>query len=130
MRSLHMLLALVVVAGASPLATRDDSEAGSHKVIGQLGGDGPAGQSVVRGFFIGIGFGVLLALLCCCWWPCVHMRRSQQRAAARRALNRVIQRYEGRDREMAQTNTEASEEQTQTQTQTPTQPQIQAQIQA
>ncbi|KAJ6789595.1 hypothetical protein PWT90_09060 [Aphanocladium album] len=109
-----LLLALqLTVASATPLAARnnDTDESSASRAIERLGGGGPGGQSAVRGFFIGIALGVLLALLCCCWYPCVHMRRADRRAAARRILRAARVR-----REMVQngTLTEAAPADTQT----------------
>ncbi|OAA57259.1 hypothetical protein ISF_07180 [Cordyceps fumosorosea ARSEF 2679] len=45
-------------------------DAGLDRAMERLGGGGPVARSVVRGFFVGVGLGLMLALLCCCWHPC------------------------------------------------------------
>lgn len=111
-----LALWLLAYASAAPsgtssshLAIRDDStdsKSTAEKVAESIGGGGPPGQSVVRGFFIGIGFGVALGVLCCCWWPCVHGRRRRRQLELRRRTQgttteeesaQVEARYEDRD---------------------------------
>lgn len=61
----------------------------ANSVIDRLGGGGPGGQLIVRGFFMGIAFGLLIALLFCCWYPWVHMRHRDRQMAVRRILRRM-----------------------------------------
>ncbi|TQV91879.1 hypothetical protein V2A60_006020 [Cordyceps javanica] len=79
--TLPFALALAVAVTAAPppppLAARDDESA--NRAIERLGGGGPGAQSAVRGFFIGVAFGVALALLCCCWRPCLALGSARRR---------------------------------------------------
>lgn len=61
----------------------------ANSVIDRLGGGGPGGQLIVRGFFMGIALGLLIALLFCCWYPWVHMRHGDRQMAVRRILRRM-----------------------------------------
>ncbi|OAR05955.1 hypothetical protein LLEC1_01414 [Akanthomyces lecanii] len=67
----------------------DANHAAANSVIDRLGGGGPGGQLIVRGFFMGIAFGLLVALLFCCWYPWLHMRHRDRQRAMRRILRRM-----------------------------------------
>ncbi|OAA78814.1 hypothetical protein LEL_02300 [Akanthomyces lecanii RCEF 1005] len=101
-------------------AVADDATASNHtaaySIIDRLGGGGPGGQLIVRGFFMGIAFGLLVALLFCCWYPWLHMRHRDRRRAVRRLLLRMNRprRFRRRRREEHELATETAQAQTQT----------------
>ncbi|KAK3196663.1 hypothetical protein K4F52_000007 [Lecanicillium sp. MT-2017a] len=76
-----------VLAARDPPETQDLSDEHlnmAEKIIEALGGGGPGGQTAIRGFFIGIAVGVVVAMLCCCWWPCMRMSPRDRREALSR----------------------------------------------
>lgn len=67
-----------IVAARFRRLPRDSDTSAASRVIESFGGGGPDGQLIVRGFFIGVALGIMLAMVFCCWWPCVGRRRRQR----------------------------------------------------
>ncbi|EGX87803.1 hypothetical protein CCM_09425 [Cordyceps militaris CM01] len=88
--TLLALLALAVVTCAqsalAPIEADDDDQQPSSAnpvTQGGLGQHITGGRSLARGFFLGVGFGLPVAVLCCCWVPCLQWRRVRWREAVR-----------------------------------------------